>query len=284
MRPSCTRSPRLLAALGCAFLAGCAAGAGPTPTRTPAASSSLPAAFPSIEPRTTARWVPEVVARIPHDPGAWTQGLEARDGVIYESTGLYGESTVRALDRRSGEVRQRVDLDTAHFGEGLTIVGDRLLQLTFEEETLLVRDLGTLAETDRIGYAGEGWGLCLDEDRLVMSDGSAKLTFRDPYTFAARGTVDVSRDDEPLSGLNELECVGGLVFANVWPTAEIAVIDAGDGAVVATIDASALEAEVADAPDAEALNGIAFDGSTGTFLVTGKRWPVIFEVRLVAAP
>jgi glutamine cyclotransferase len=284
MRPSCRRSPRLLAALGVALIAGCAAGTGSTPTTTPVPSPTLPAAHPSLTPGETAQWVPEVVARIPHDPGAWTQGLEARDGVIYESTGLHGESTVRALDRRSGDVRHRVDLDPAQFGEGLTIVGDRLLQLTFQDETLLVRDLDTLGETKRIGYEGEGWGLCLDEDRLVMADGSATLTFRDPETFAVRGMVEVSRERAPLTGLNELECVGGLVFANVWPASEIAVIDPGDGTVVATIDASALEAEVADAPDAEVLNGIAHDDRAGTFLLTGKRWPVIFEVRFVAAP
>lgn len=229
-------------------------------------------------PASVERWVPEIVGRLPHDTDAWTQGLLVDGDGIYESTGRYGTSALRELDRSTGELRREVALDVGLYGEGLVLVSDRLLQLTWQEETLLAWDRATLTEVDRIGYEGEGWGLCLDGDRLVMADGSATLTLRDPTSFAEIDRVIVRRDGEPQAGLNELECVDGLIYANVWPTTEIAVIDLEHGVVVAAIDGSALVAEVAGT-GADALNGIAYDEDSATFLLTGKLWPTIFEVR-----
>ncbi|MDQ3781418.1 MAG: glutaminyl-peptide cyclotransferase, partial [Actinomycetota bacterium] len=231
-----------------------------------------------------ASWVPEVVARIPHDPGAFTQGLVVDGDVVWESTGLYGQSTLRRADRHTGEVLATAALDDALFGEGLELVGDRLVQLTWQEETALVWDSATLEQVDTFAYDGEGWGLCqLDDDRLVMSDGTATLTVRHPVTFESIDEIEVSRDGQPVTDLNELECVDGLVFANVWLTDEIVVIG-DDGSVVATVDAAALDAELVSTPGRDVLNGIAHDPTTGTFLLTGKLWPTTFEVRFVPAP
>ena len=222
----------------------------------------------------------EVLAKIPHDPNAFTQGLELRDGVLYEGTGLEGESSMRRVDPATGTVQQRVDLPGPLFGEGITLVGDRIWQITWQDGIAVERDRTTLAEVKRVTYDGEGWGLCLDGQRLVMSDGTAELTFRDPTTFAETGTVGVTRDGQPLQLINELECVNGSVWANVWQTDEIVRIDPATGKVTATIDAGSLRP--ADVPKANVLNGIAAVPGTDEFLVTGKNWPSVFRVRFVA--
>ncbi len=240
-------------------------------------------ARPSIEAGTIAEWVPEVVERVPHDPSAWTQGLVLDGDRLFESTGRYGESALRELDRDSGAVIEETRLEPMLYGEGLALVDDRLLQLTWREEVMIAWNRDTLTETGRIGYAGEGWGLCDDGELLVMSDGTATLALRDPDTFEVARRVTVVAAGTPVTGLNELECVDGLVYANVWPSNEIVVVDTADGAVVATIDASSLAAEV-DNDTVDVLNGIAHDPERGTFLLTGKLWPTLFEVRLVEAP
>ncbi len=238
-------------------------------------------AYPEVATGELASWVPEIVARIPHDPEAFTQGLVVDGDVVWESTGLYGESTVRLTDRTSGEVLDSASLDPDLFGEGLELVDGRLVQLTWQEETALVWDPATLEQTGTHAYEGEGWGLCADDDqRLVMSNGSSTLTYRDPETFEPLDEVSVTREGTPLHNLNELECVDGLVFANVWLTDEIVAIGP-DGVVLAVIDASALDEELADVPGRDVLNGIAFDPASDTFLLTGKLWPTTFEVRFV---
>jgi glutamine cyclotransferase len=163
------------------------------------------------------------------------------------------------------------------FGEGLAQVGDRLIQLTWREGVARVYDRETLEVVDEFSYDGEGWGLCLDGDRLVMSDGSDTLTFRDPETFEKTSTVSVAEGGTPVDKLNELECVDGQVYANVFNTNEIVIIDPDDGQITGRVDASGLLADV-DAPDAGVLNGIAYIPDTGHFYLTGKNWPVIFEV------
>jgi glutamine cyclotransferase len=254
------------------------------PTTTGPTTGPTSGAFPDIEEGEVVNWVPEVLDRRPHDPDAFTQGLLLDGDVVFESTGLYGESTLREVDPETGEVIRSVDLDPELFGEGLELVDDRLLQLTWQEQTLVVWDAATLEELDRLAYEGEGWGLCLgDDDRLVMSDGSATLTFRDTATFEPLGQVDVTRDGSPVAMLNELECVDGLVFANVWQTDEMVAIDPATGAVVAVIDAAGLQAELPPGSDHDVLNGIAHDPEADTFLVTGKLWPTVFEVRFVPA-
>ena len=224
----------------------------------------------------------EVVRTLPHSTDAFTQGLVWDDGQLFESTGLVGQSTVRIIELPSGAVADSVAVDDDVFAEGLALVDDQLIQLTWKDGIASVRDRASLAEVDTFTYTGEGWGLCHDGERLVMSDGSATLTFRDPATFEPTGTVGVTLAGDPIDRLNELECVDGHVFANVWLTDSIVEIDPATGQVTATIDASALRAQL-DPPvsdEQSVLNGIAHDPDTGTFWLTGKRWPQLFEVRL----
>lgn len=234
--------------------------------------STVPADPISVEP--------VVVEALPHDPLAFTQGLVLADGVFYESTGLYGESTVRIVDPATGRVIRSRSLGQEFFGEGLELVGDRLIQLTWKEGTAFVWDAETLAPLGTFSYTGEGWGLCAQEDRLVMSDGSSRLTFRDLTTFAPVGGVEVLRSGEPVERINELECVEDLVYANVWQTEEIVIIDPGTGRVVGQIDASSLLDHLGSTDGIDVLNGIAYDPEDRSFYLTGKLWPAIFQVRL----
>ncbi len=232
----------------------------------------------------------EIVGRLPHDSAAFTQGLVFVGRRLYESTGLYGASTIRELDPRTGRVLRRRALPERLFGEGLAAVDGRLVQLTWRERVAQVWDARTLRRTHGLRYAGEGWGLCFDGRRLVQSDGTSRLTFRDPGTFAVLGRIAVTVAGEPrtLLGLppgpvlelNELECHGGRVYANVWQTDAIVVIDPATGGVEAVIDGSGLPRPSRDASD-DVLNGIAFDPVRRVFLLTGKRWPWIYRVRLV---
>jgi glutamine cyclotransferase len=230
---------------------------------------------------TVERLTVSVVAQHPHDPQAFTQGLVWRDGALYESTGLFGASSLRETTV-DGEVVRYRPLARDLFGEGLALVGEELLQLTWQNGLLLRYDLATFEPRGSQSYEGEGWGLCFDGQALWMSDGSATLTRRDPLTFAALSSVTVKRGTTPVTQLNELECVDGLVYANVWKSDEIMRIDSKTGAVTAVIDGAPLR-RLMGAMDSEAvLNGIAFMQSTGNFLLTGKLWPTLFEVKFVA--
>lgn len=223
----------------------------------------------------------EIVASYPHDPTAFTQGLVWHAGRLLESTGLYGESRVRRVELASGRVEHEVALPGHLFGEGLTRVDDRLVQLTWREGVARVLDLESFELLDELRYPGEGWGLCLDGEALVMSDGSARLTFRDPTSFAELRRLEVTLEGRPLARLNELECVDGWVYANVWGTDSIVKIETASGAVRAVIDASNLLA-ASEVSGADVLNGIAFDPERQLFLLTGKLWPALFAVELVA--
>ncbi|MBM7811692.1 glutaminyl-peptide cyclotransferase [Saccharothrix algeriensis] len=220
----------------------------------------------------------EVLGSIPHDTSAFTQGFELADGVLYEGTGLVGQSSLRALDPATGEVRDRVDLPPPLFGEGVTVVGDHIWQLTWRDGIAIQWDRRTLEEVKRVTYEGEGWGLCRDGGRLVMSDGTEELRFLDPVTFAETGRVTVRRNGIPLVRINELECVDGRVWANLWQLDEVVRIDPGTGDVLDTVDLGSLRP--ADVPASDVLNGIAAVPGTDEFLVTGKNWPKVFRVRL----
>lgn len=226
-----------------------------------------------------------VVGERPHDPTAFTQGLEFDDGRLFESRGLYGESAVTEIDPATGEVIASTELAPTFFGEGLTVVGDEIIQITWQEQTAFVYDRDTLQQTRTMPYTGQGWGICDDGDVVHMSNGSATLTTRDPLTFLPTATVEVTRDGEPVERLNELECVDGRVWANVWQTNTIVVIDPDTGEVESTIDASAIAQPsgrwAVDGQAADVLNGIALDPQTGTWLVTGKQWPLTYEVEFV---
>jgi glutaminyl-peptide cyclotransferase len=224
---------------------------------------------------------PVVLASHPHDEAAFTQGLLLLDGRLFESTGLYGASSLREIDLPTGEVLRQVDLAERYFGEGLARVDDRLIQLTWRNGVAFVWGLEDFRFRGVHQYQGEGWGLCSDGERLVMSDGSATLTFRDPATFRVQGTLEVTLNGAPLQNINELECAPDGLYANVWLTDLIVRIDPLTGVVTAVIDAAGLlsaEQRAALSPGA-VLNGIAYDAEADAFLVTGKLWPVIFLVR-----
>ena len=225
----------------------------------------------------------EVLASYPHDPTAFTQGLVLHDGTLYESTGLNGRSSLRQVELTTGKVLRRVDLAANLFGEGLALVGDRLFQLTWRDGIALVYDLASLTEKGRFTYSGEGWGLCFDGAQLIQSDGSQRLIFRDPATFAITRQIAVTQQGQPVKELNELECVGDKVYANIWTTDRIVEISKLNGSVTAVIDAGNLlsVAERHGLASEAILNGIAYDPADGTFLLTGKLWPKLFRVRFV---
>lgn len=231
------------------------------------------------------RLVPEVIRTLPHDREAFTQGLLFADGRFLESTGRYALSDLREVDVETGAVVRRRPLEARFFAEGLAGVGDRLVQLTYREGTALVYDRETFEEVGRFRYDGEGWGLCFDGTGLWMSDGSSTLQRRDATTFELTGRLEVRRAGQPVPRLNELECVDGHVYANVWLATEIVRIDAETGRVDAVIDAAALVPAdpVVRANRDAVLNGLAHDPETGRWWLTGKLWPVLYEVRWVAA-
>lgn len=228
------------------------------------------------------RLLPEVLNVYPHDADAFTQGLLWHEGYLYESTGLYGASTLRRVDIESGEALELLTLDELYFAEGLERVGNRLIQLTWKAGRAFVYDFASFELIDAIEYDGEGWGLCYDGRYLFMSDGSPFLSIRDPQSFALifRGAVTWEGQLLPAQLLNELECVGDAVYANAWNTDYIFRIDKYTGVVTALVDASALltEAERAALRPGSVLNGIAYNPEADTFFITGKNWPKLFEV------
>ncbi|QMU76605.1 glutaminyl-peptide cyclotransferase [Streptacidiphilus sp. PB12-B1b] len=227
-----------------------------------------------------------VLAVLPHDRTRFTEGLELRDGVLYESSGLYGRSAVTATAWPGGAVLAQSALPNGLFGEGLTVVGDRIWQLTWREGIALARRRSDLAVLGETRYPGQGWGLCYDGRRLVMSDGSARLTFRDPASFARLGAVAVTDAGRPVPDLNELECAGGSVWADVWKSDDLLRIDPASGRVTAVADASALRPSApgpADRTGEAVLNGIAAIPGSPQFLLTGKFWPAMYRVVFVPA-
>ncbi|MEV0194889.1 glutaminyl-peptide cyclotransferase [Nonomuraea sp. NPDC050691] len=224
-----------------------------------------------------------ILQSLPHDPRAFTQGLEMANGMLYESTGGYGESAVMAGPAgKTPTVHAR--LPARLFGEGISVLGPRLWQLTWRDGIAVERDSRTLAERRRVTYTGEGWGLCHQrrDNRLVMSDGSALLTFRDPATFAPTGSLTVTEHGQAVPRLNELECAApDTVYANIYRTDRIVRIDTSTGMVTGSIDATGLLTP-RERPNAGPLNGIAVIPGTDEFLLTGKRWPKMFRVRFIS--
>lgn len=235
-----------------------------------------------VTPQPPERLRTQVLETLPHDTNAFTQGFEISHGILYESTGLVGKSWVRALDITSGREVARVALPKPLFGEGITITNSSLWQVTWQNGIAIQRDAATLAERRQVSYSGEGWGLCHQSgnDRLVMSDGTDTLTFRDPDTFKRTGEVRVRSGGRPVNRLNELECVDNLVYANVWQSETILRIDPDSGKVTGEIDASGL-LEKSERAGADVLNGIAAIPGSDAFFITGKLWPKTFRVRFV---
>lgn len=224
----------------------------------------------------------QIISERPHGVDNFTQGFLLDDeGRLFESTGAYGPSSTRLLelDPQTGEAIREIEVEGDVFGEGLALVDDRFVQLTYTSGVAFIWDSESFEKLGEFRYDTAGWGLCYDEprDRLVMSDGSDTLVFRDPQTFAPMGEVTVVLDGVELPRLNELECVGDQVWANIFTTGTIVEIDIASGAVLTAVDALALRPDTALDSNAF-LNGIAYDESTGHFLITGKLWDVMYEV------
>lgn len=226
---------------------------------------------------------PVVVSKLPHHLPAFTQGLSIDDDQLFESTGLYGQSSLRRIDILTGEIKQEKKLPSSFFAEGIAVCSNRIYQLTWKEQTGFIYDRQSFQVLQVFNYQGEGWGLCCDGETLWMSDGSSRLFQRDKKNFGALKILDVHLENTPILFLNDLSCVGDHLYANVWQTNEIVRINKETGEVTGMIDASHLLSpkEKAKLDSSEVLNGIAYRPKTGTFLITGKGWPWIFEVRFI---
>ncbi|MFN8496028.1 MAG: glutaminyl-peptide cyclotransferase [Caldilineaceae bacterium] len=246
------------------------------PTATAVAASPLTATLPI----TPVMYTYTVVNAYPHDPSAWTEGLLFDNGALYEGTGENGRSFVRKIDWQTGKILQQLSLSDQYYGEGIVIFGDKLYQLTYQTHIGFVYDKQTFALLQNFTYPTEGWGFTQDGTHLIMSDGSARLTYRDPATLQSVGHVDVSNQQGPVPQLNELEYIQGKIYANIWMTNQIVIIDPPTGKVTAYLDLTGLLPPADQAPN-QWLNGIAYLPQEDRLFVTGKHWPKLFEIRLV---
>jgi glutaminyl-peptide cyclotransferase len=221
----------------------------------------------------------KVVKTFPHDPHAFTQGLEYYGGFLYESTGETGQSSVRKIELETGKVLQKTELSSEYFGEGLTIFRGKIYQLTWLTKVGFVYDLGTFRKLREFHFYGEGWGLAHDAANLILSDGTNTLRFLDPETFAVVRKLEVYDEKQAVTNLNELEYIENDIYANVWHANRIARIDARTGQVRAWIDCSAIAAEEQKQPEG-VLNGIAYDSARRRLFVTGKDWAHLYEIRV----
>jgi glutamine cyclotransferase len=224
----------------------------------------------------------QIIHTFPHDPAAFTEGLVFNGGFLYESTGLYGRSTLRKTQLETGQVLQQHDLPADVFGEGATIFGDRIIQLTWKSQLGYVYDKLTFRLLREFTYPTEGWGITHDGKNLIMSDGTANLYFLNPDTFERVGQIEVHGDNGPVTQLNELEYVQGEIYANVWQTYRIARIAPDTGQVLEWIDLSGLLSAEDRRVPVDVLNGIAYDPEHDRLFVTGKLWPKLFEIKLIA--
>jgi glutamine cyclotransferase len=244
----------------------------------PAASTAAPSAAPRDSETVIYRQA-KANAQLAHSPTAFTQGLAFWRGRLFEGTGLYGRSMLRELDPRSGAEIRHVDVGRQYFGEGITVLDGRIYELTWRENRCLVYDVDTFRKLEEIPYDGEGWGLTNDGTHLVSSDGSSTIRFRDRKTLAVVRTISVVHAGKAVDRLNELEFVNGYIWANVWLTDSIIRIASNSGHVVEVLDLSTvLPRQLCSGNPDDVLNGIAFDESSGRLLITGKRWPLMFEI------
>jgi glutamine cyclotransferase len=222
----------------------------------------------------------QIVRVYPHDPKAFTQGLQYVDGVLYEGTGQIGQSSIRKVELETGKVLQKRDVPAPHFGEGISIWKNELIELTWQSNVAFVYDKATFEPRRTFKYEGEGWGLTHDATNLYMSDGSDELRVLDPVTFAERRRIQVTAAGAPVRNLNELEVVKDEIFANIWTTDYVARIALTTGTVTGYLDLRGLLTP-AERAGTDVLNGIAYDAARDRLFVTGKWWPKLFEIRLV---
>jgi glutamine cyclotransferase len=227
----------------------------------------------------------KVVTTFPHDPNAFTQGLVFAGGEFYESTGLNGESSLRRVEISTGRVLQEVRVPDRYFAEGLALVGDELLQLTWQHHIGFVYDRKTFKQKRTFPYTTEGWGIAYDgTSQLVMSDGSDTLAFLDPKSLAVTKTIRVRDAGSPVSQLNELEWIDGEIWANVWTTDRIARVSPDTGQVSSWVSLDSLWPRNQRTPPADVMNGIAYDKATRRIFVTGKKWPRVYQIAVTGAP
>lgn len=242
----------------------------------------LLAAYPLTAHSTTTSEIPyTIIKTLPHTQTLFTQGLEIKGGILYESAGRYGHSTLNKINLSTGVIQQQLQLDNTLFAEGLTHVNNTLIVLTWKSETALLINANTFKITGSHTYTGEGWGICYDGNHLVTSNGSNQLSFRDPLNFQVKHTISVLLDEEPLNNLNELECVNGLIYANIWGQDIIVIIQPKTGKVIRFVDLYALY-NLTDRTHNEVLNGIAYDPKENAFWVTGKNWSNLYLIKLNA--
>lgn len=230
----------------------------------------------------------KVIKTLPHDTSSYVEGLEYHDGFFYESAGDYGHSSLRKVNPTTGQVVQKVDLDKMYFGEGITVIGDKIIQLTYREKVRFVYDKSTFKKLSELPFSigrNEGWGLTFDGEKVLNTDGSHTIYFLDKNNFNQIGSIDVYDDKAAIENLNELEVIDGKIYANVYTTNNILIINSKTGAVESKIDLSGLlPADYFKTDDAKAnnvLNGIAYDKATKRLFVTGKKWPHIFEIKII---
>jgi glutamine cyclotransferase len=223
----------------------------------------------------------QVVHVYPHDRHAFTQGLEFRAGFLYEGTGLEGRSTLRKVKLETGEVLQQIGLAPEFFGEGITVLNQQIIQLTWRSQIGFVYDQSSLRRLRFFNYQGEGWGLANDSTQIYMSDGSSQIRCWDAQNFAEKRRFTVRDNGRPVSLLNELEYVAGEIYANVWQSERVARISPVDGRVLGWIDLSGLLSVADRAEGVDVLNGIAYDLLGNRLFVTGKLWPKLFEIKIV---
>jgi glutaminyl-peptide cyclotransferase len=259
--------------LGAFLLPACVAACSPQAGPSLVVGTSAPAEPPTYTYSVVNQW--------PHDPGAFTEGLVYDQGALWESTGLNGASTLRKVDLQSGQVLEMYALPAQYFGEGLTLFGGKLIQLTWQTHIGFVYDPGCFCPERTFTYDGEGWGLTHDDRSLMMSDGTNQIRFLDPQTFAVTQTISVFDHGQPLKNINELEYINGEIYANIWQTDRIVRIDPASGAILGWIDLTGLLPAADRGPTTDVLNGIAYDEATGRLFVTGKDWPDLFQIALM---
>jgi glutaminyl-peptide cyclotransferase len=246
----------------------------PTQTAVPTQFTPSPTPTPSVT-----NYGYTIVNTYPHDTGAFTEGLVYSNGFLYESTGLEGQSTLRKVDLNSGGVLQQYSLPAQYFGEGIAIVNNIIIQLTWQSHIGFIYDKNTFALLGNFTYATAGWGLTYDENQLIMSDGTDNLYFLNTTTFQRTGQIQVHDGNASVVNINELEYVNGDVYANIWETNKIAVINPENGQVKAWIDLTGLPAPTSNGDNV--LNGIAYDQQNSRLFVTGKEWPNLYQIKFI---
>jgi len=241
--------------------------------------------YSNLEPSANSNVIPvytyKVVNTYPHDRSAFTEGLVFEDGVLYEGTGLRGYSNLRRVKLETGEILQICELPPQFFGEGVTVYGNKIIQLTWQSHIGFIYDKYSFKLLQEFNYPDEGWGIAHDGKHLIMSDGTATLHFLDPETFEEISQIEVSANNTPVTRINELEYIQGEIYANIWQTERIARIDPLTGQVIGWIDLKGILSPEDGSETVDVLNGIAYDLKNSRLFVTGKFWPKLFEIELI---